>query len=86
MGEDYVPYTHCVLVAHMDWDHVYYFVCLSVLFLFVRLFSSKMQRNCWWMVSMPATHRLLVADLDRDHELLHRHHVHRHEVVLEILF
>ena len=72
--------------AHIDWDHVYYFVCLSVLFLFVRLFSSKMQRNCWWMVSLSATHRLLVADLDRDHELLHRHHVHRHEVVLEILF
>ena len=36
------------------------------------------------MVSMSATHRLLVADLDRDHELLHRHHVHRHEVVLQI--
>ena len=38
------------------------------------------------MVSMSATHRLLVADLDRDHELLHRHHVHRHEVVLQIFF
>lgn len=61
--------------------------CLFICFVFVCCcFSSKMQRNCWWMVSMSATHRLLVADLDRDHELLHRHHVHRHEVVLEILF
>merc|ERR1712004_97181 len=58
------------------------FVYLFCFCLFV-CFSSKMQRNCWWMVSMSAAHRLLVADLDRDHKLLHRHHVHRHEVVLE---
>ena len=39
MGEDYVPFTQCVLVAHIDWDHVYYFV--SVLFLFVVVFPQK---------------------------------------------
>ena len=87
MGEDYVPYTHCVLVAQCTYRlGSCVLFCLFICFVFVCCVSSKMQRNCWWMVSMPATHRLLVADLDRDHELLHRHHVHRHEVVLEILF
>merc|ERR1712147_565293 len=84
MGEDYVPYTHCVFVAQCTYRlGSCVLFCLFICFVFVCCVSSKMQRNCWWMVSLSATHRLLVADLDRDHELLHRHHVHRHEVVLE---
>ena len=31
------------------------------------------------------TDGLLVADLHRDHELLHRHHVHWHKVLLVVV-
>ena len=37
---------------------------------------------CWWIMCGSATDGLLVADLHRDHELLHRHHVHWHKVLL----
>ena len=41
VGKHYGHSTHWLLVKLIDWDHVHYCVCLSVLFLFVRLFFLK---------------------------------------------
>ena len=47
--------------------------------------NSEAWGKCWWLMGWSSTYGLLVADLHRDHELLHRHHVHWNEVVLAVM-
>ena len=52
VGKHYGHSTHWLLVKLIDWDHVHYCVCLSVLFLFVSfVFPQKCRGTVggWWV-------------------------------------